>query len=198
MMRCMFLSPHDRLPVALSKNAGKTAGCQLPWKAVQISATLRTMAEQVTYRSATVPDVDRIFKLVSAMAQSGLMLRRSKYKIVTMLTNFVVAESADGELVACGALLPLWTDSAEIVSLAVDPRFQKGGIGKALVGELLERARRLGFQEVITLTYAVDFFSKLGFAVQPKDKFPWKLWRECLECPQLEQCDETVMSFRLH
>jgi amino-acid N-acetyltransferase len=155
------------------------------------------MAEGVRYRSATVPDVDRIFKLVSTMAQSGLMLRRSKYKIVTMLTNFVVAESQAGELAACGALLPLWTDSAEIVSLAVDPRFQGTGIGKGLALELLDRARRLGFREVITLTYAVEFFSKLGFSVQPKDRFPRKLWRECLECPQLEDCDETAMSFQL-
>ena len=155
------------------------------------------MAERVTYRPATVPDVDRIFKLVSAMAQSGLMLRRSKYKIITMLTNFVVAESETGELAACGALLPLWTDSAEIVSLAVDQRFQGTGIGKGLVHELLDRARRLGFREVITLTYAVDFFSRLGFTAQPKDRFPRKLWRECLECPQLEDCDETALSLQL-
>lgn len=155
------------------------------------------MAEHITYRSAAVPDVDRIFKLVSSMAQSGFMLRRSKYKIVTMLASFVVAESGNGELAACGALLPLWTDSAEIVSLAVDQRFQGMGVGKGLVHELLDRARRLGFQEVITLTYAVEFFSKLGFTVQPKDRFPRKLWRECLECPQLEECDETAMSFQL-
>jgi amino-acid N-acetyltransferase len=155
------------------------------------------MAENIIYRSATVPDVDRIFKLISSMAQSGFMLRRSKYKIITMLTNFVVAESATGELAACGALLPLWTDSAEIVSLAVDGRFQGLGIGKALVRELLSRARFLGFQEVITLTYAVEFFTKLGFAIQPKDTFPRKLWRECLECPQLEECDETALSFQL-
>jgi amino-acid N-acetyltransferase len=152
------------------------------------------MAEKVSYRSATVLDVDKIFKLISIMAQSRLMLRRSKYKIITLLTNFVVAESSTGELAACGALFPLWTDSAEIVSLAVDQRFHGLGIGKGLVKELLDRARRLGFQEVITLTYAVEFFTKLGFAVQPKDKFPRKLWRECLECPQLEDCDETAMS----
>jgi amino-acid N-acetyltransferase len=152
------------------------------------------MAEKVSYRSATVLDVDKIFKLISIMAQSRLMLRRSKYKIITLLTNFVVAESSAGELAACGALFPLWTDSAEIVSLAVDQRFHGMGIGKGLVKELLDRARRLGFQEVITLTYAVEFFTKLGFAVQPKDRFPRKLWRECLECPQLEDCDETAMS----
>jgi len=91
------------------------------------------MAENVIYRYAAVPDVDEIFKLVSSMAQSGLKLRRSKYRIITMLTNFVGAESGTGELVACGALFPLWADSAEIVSLAVDQRFQGVGIGEGLV-----------------------------------------------------------------
>jgi len=154
-------------------------------------------AKQVTYRSATVGDVDGIFRLVNSMAESGQMLHRSKYRIVTMLANFIVAESKSGELAGCGALFPLWTDSAEIVALAVGPRFQGAGVGKQLVAELLQRARNQGFPEVITLTCAVDFFSQLGFSVQPKDKFPRKLWRECLECPRLENCDETAMSIRL-
>ena len=152
---------------------------------------------QITYRPATVDDVDGIFRLVNSLAESGQMLRRSKYRIVTMLANFIVAESQSGQLAGCGALFPLWTDSAEIVALAVDPRFRGSGVGKQLVAELLELARRQGFPEVITLTYAVDFFSQLGFSVQPKDRFPRKLWRECLECPRLEDCDEVAMSIRL-
>ena len=152
---------------------------------------------QFNYRSAKVEDVDGIFKLVNAMAESGQMLRRSKYKIVTMLANFIVATSHSGELAGCGALFPLWTDSAEIAALAVVPRFQSNGVGHQLVRELLQRARSLGFPEVITLTYAVDFFSELGFSVQSKDRFPRKLWRECLECPRLEDCDEVAMSIRL-
>ncbi|MBN1837779.1 MAG: N-acetyltransferase [Spirochaetales bacterium] len=155
------------------------------------------MSSRVNYRSAVVSDVDGIFRLVGKMAQAGLMLRRSKYWIVTTLTDFVVAETGDGELAGCGALLPLWTDSAEIVSLAVEERFQREGIGKGLVRELLERARRLGFPEIITLTYEVDFFTGLGFEVRPKESFPRKLWRECLECPRLEECDENAMSLRL-
>jgi amino-acid N-acetyltransferase len=151
----------------------------------------------VRYRSATVGDVDGIFRLVNSAAESGQMLRRSKYRIVTMLASFIVAEAQSGELAGCGALFPLWTDSAEIVSLAVDPRFQGSGVGKGLVEELLRRAWSQGFPEVITLTYAVAFFSQLGFSVQPKDKFPRKLWRECLECPRLEDCDEIAMSIRL-
>ena len=158
---------------------------------------MAAVRQSITYRSATAGDVEGIFKLVNSLAESGKMLRRSKYRIVTMLASFIVAESGSGQLVGCGALFPLWTDSAEIVSLAVEPRLQGKGVGKALVGELLQQARRLGFPEVITLTYAVDFFSRLGFSVQPKDRFPRKLWRECLECPRLENCDEIAMSIHL-
>lgn len=154
-------------------------------------------SETVTYRPAEVRDVDGIFRLVNRMAQSGRMLQRSKYKIVTMLANFIVAETADGALAGCGALVPLWTDSAEIVALAVEEAFQRAGIGRNLVGALLELARRLGFPEVITLTYELAFFAGLGFRQEAKEKFPRKLWRECLECPRLEDCDETAMSIRL-
>jgi amino-acid N-acetyltransferase len=156
-----------------------------------------SMAESLTYRPAQVRDVEAIFRLVNRMAQSGRMLRRSKYKIVTMLANFIVAETQGGELAGCGALIPLWTDSAEIVALAVDESFQRTGIGKNLVSALLDLARRQGFPEVITLTYELEFFAGLGFRKDAKEKFPRKLWRECLECPRLEDCDETAMSIRL-
>jgi amino-acid N-acetyltransferase len=159
------------------------------------------IATRVSYRPATVRDVEGIFRLINRMAQAGLMLRRSKYRIVTMLSSFIVAEVAgnaeDSVLVGCGAVFPLWTDSAEIVALAVDERFQGSRVGKSLVEELLSRARAQGFPEVITLTYEVEFFRRLGFTAQPRDKFPRKLWRECLECPRLEDCDETAMSIRL-
>jgi N-acetylglutamate synthase-like GNAT family acetyltransferase len=54
--------------------------------------------DQFACRAATVGDVDGVFRLVNRMAESGQMLRRSKYRIVTMLTNFMVAESQGGEL----------------------------------------------------------------------------------------------------
>ena len=145
-------------------------------------------------RPAKVKDVDSIFRLIGQMADEGLMLRRSKYKIVTMISNFLVAEAEDGSIAGCGALMPLWLDSAEIMSLAVDSGLQGRGIGRSLVETLLGQARTLGFPEVITLTYQIAFFEKLGFRRENKDNYPRKLWRECLECPKLENCDEVAMS----
>jgi amino-acid N-acetyltransferase len=151
----------------------------------------------MTIRKATARDVQSVFALTNAMAKKGLMLPRSKYRIVTMLSSFSVAETDTGEIAGAGALVPLWTDMCEIMSLAVDPRYQGRGVGKLLVQALIEEGRRLEMPEVITLTYQVDFFRNLGFTVTDKDRFPRKMWRECLECPKLEECDETAMYLKL-
>ena len=148
----------------------------------------------ITIRKATAADVDSIFRLTNKMASRGLMLNRSKYKIVTMLQSFLVAVDAEKEaVIGCGAFGLLWTDLGEVMALAIDDDYQGKGVGKQLVNALLDEARKLMIPEVITLTYKPDFFSKLGFSVADKDKFPRKIWRECLECPKLEQCDEIML-----
>ena len=152
----------------------------------------------IDIRRPTVNDVDSIFKLINKMADKGLMLHRSKYKIVTTLGNFLVAEDLEkGKIVGCGAFSLLWTDLGEIMSLAIDNEYQNMKIGSRLVKALLEYGKKIKVPEIITLTYKPEFFKKLGFIMVNKDRFPRKLWRECLECPKLEQCDETILHILL-
>ncbi|MBN1409966.1 MAG: N-acetyltransferase [Spirochaetales bacterium] len=149
---------------------------------------------EFTIRRTTVLDIDEIFQLTNTMAKQGLMLPRSKYKIVSMIANFlVVEENTTKKIVACGAFAPLWTDIGEVLALAVDKDYWGKGIGSKLVKCLLLEAKRMKINDVITLTYQAEFFQKLGFKLTSKDIFPRKLWRECLECPKLEQCDETAL-----
>jgi amino-acid N-acetyltransferase len=149
--------------------------------------------QEFKIRRATTDDVDAIYSLTAEMAERGFMLPRTKYKIITMLTGFHVAENDEGTVVGCGAFSMLWTDMGEIMALAVDDAYWGKGVGKQLVESLISEGRRLKVNEVFTLTYQVDFFTKLGFSTTDKDRFPRKLWRECLECPKLENCDETAM-----
>lgn len=148
----------------------------------------------VKIRKATAKDVDGIFSLANKYAARGLMLSRSKYKIISMLQCFVVAEDeGTGAIVGCGALYMLWTDLAEIMTLAVEENFRGQGVGSRIVNALIDEAKQLKVPEILALTYQVEFFKKLGFNLSDKNLFPRKLWRECLECPKLEQCDESVM-----
>lgn len=151
------------------------------------------MEKTYTIRRARVDDVDAIFKLNALMAERKMMLSRSKYKIATLLPSFFVGEDREGKVIACGSCSVLWTDMAEICALAVADEWQGKGVGIALVDGLIEEAKRMRIPKLITLTYQVEFFKKAGFTIENKDAFPRKLWRECLECPKLEACDETAM-----
>ena len=109
------------------------------------------------------------------------------------MREWVVAE-IDGEIVACGSLLIMWADLAEVRSIAVKSGFQGQGLGQAVVLALVEEARRLGIPTVFCLTRAVPFFARLGFAVTERDRFPRKVWKDCIHCPVFANCDEVAMA----
>ncbi|HOV12794.1 MAG TPA: N-acetyltransferase [Spirochaetota bacterium] len=140
-------------------------------------------------RDATVNDADQIVDLVNNFAKRGLMLSKTPYKVYSTIQNFFVIE-VDGKIIGCAALNILWKDMGEICSLAVHPDYQGKGFGRMLVEMGMKKAKELGLPKVISLTYQDKFFEKLGFKLVDKSQFPRKLWRECLECPKLEVCDE--------
>lgn len=151
----------------------------------------------MTIRPAKVTDIEHIHTLINYHASQGLMLPRTKYKIYSRLQGFVVAEDEQQEIAGCGALVVLWGDLAEIQSLVVAAHRQGMGYGKKIVEKLIEKAASLAIPNVLTLTYQVDFFARLGFSIIEKDSIPRKMWGECLECPKLECCDETAMMYRI-
>jgi len=71
--------------------------------------------------------------------------------------------SAHGRVAGCGALHVMWEDLAEIRTVAVREDCRGLGIGHAIVGALLRRARAVGVNRVFCLTFAVDFFGRHGF-----------------------------------
>lgn len=148
-------------------------------------------------RNATVLDEERILLLVNSHASQGLMLAKTPYKIFSNIQKFFVAENDAGIVVGCVSLSVMWRDSAEVTSLAVDKDYFGQGVGRALVEKCIEAARTLKIPKLIALTYQDKFFEKLNFRLIDKDMFPRKLWRECLECPKLEFCDEKAYMFEI-
>lgn len=146
-------------------------------------------------RQAKARDVEKIFQLIKVNSDQALMLPRSRYKIFSRLQGAVVAEDDNHEIIGCAVLVILWGDLAEIQSLVVAPHKRGKGLGKKIVEALIEKAAALDIPKILTLTYQVDFFSKLGFKIIDKDLIPRKIWGECLECPKLESCDETAMMY---
>lgn len=143
-------------------------------------------------RNATVKDVEAIHSLISQYAQLDKMLFRSKAYIFDNLQMFSVAE-ADGKVVGCCALQVIWSDLAEIKSLAVLDEYKNKGIGKALLENAVKQAKDLEVEKVFALTLEPLFFEKRGFAVVDKKTLPMKVWSDCARCPKQDNCDETAV-----
>jgi len=142
-------------------------------------------------RKPTLRDVPGIAKLIRHYAERRFMLPRSPDQISETLRDFFICEE-DGEVVACGAL-HLWSDLAEIRSLAVAESHWRRGLGTAIVRSCLEEARALGVKTVFTLTYQPGFFERLGFQRTHKERFPQKIWVDCALCPQFPNCGEVAL-----
>lgn len=143
-------------------------------------------------RNATVRDAQAIHELISTHAQRDRMLFRPISDVFEGLQAFFVAE-IEGRVVGCCALKIIWSDLAEIQSLAVREGWAGHGIGRALVEACAQRARDLGLARLFTLTLEPAFFQKVGFQVVEKASLPMKVWSDCARCPKQDHCDEIAM-----
>lgn len=147
-------------------------------------------------RNAKITDVEAIYALINFYAEQDRMLFRSKADIFENLQAFIVAQ-LDDCLAGCCALQIIWSDLAEIKSLAVHQSQTGTGVGKMLVTQAIEQARQLGLPRIFALTLKPDFFEKLGFRVVEKDSLPMKVWSDCAKCPKQQNCDEIAVIYKI-
>lgn len=143
-------------------------------------------------RKAVMSDTESIYKLISEYAKEGKLLARTYASIYEDLQSFVVAV-LNNEVVGISSLTILDRNLAEVRSLAVSPAYVGKGIGKALVKQIIKETGNLEITKLISLTYQIEFFSKLGFNQVDKNELPQKMWKDCITCPKLHSCDETAM-----
>jgi amino-acid N-acetyltransferase len=143
-------------------------------------------------RNAKVSDAKAINALISSYAERDRMLFRSMADIYENLQTFTVAE-LDRNVVGCCALEVIWSDLAEIKSLAIDEAYKGKGIGKKLVEAALEKAADIGVPKVFALTLEPEFFEKLGFTKVDMETLPMKVWSDCARCPKQQHCDEIAV-----
>lgn len=143
-------------------------------------------------RKAKVGDIKRIQELINYFAGRDLMLPRSLNILYENLRDFFVCEDKN-KIVGCSALHISWDDLAEIKSLAVARNYQNKGIGRRLAEACILEAKEIGAGRVFVLTYAPDFFKKLGFRQTAHNKLPHKIWAECINCPKFPDCRETAL-----
>ena len=154
------------------------------------------LSEAPLVRPATEADVPAIVEVVAANARQGHLLPRSADNIHASLPTWLVAE-VGGRVVGIGSLLAMSPTLVEVRSLAVLPSHRRYGVGALLVRGLVERASARRIPTVFALTRAVSFFTKLGFVITNRERFPEKVWKDCVICPLQHACDETAVELDL-
>ena len=83
--------------------------------------------DEMTIEKAVVTDAALILGLVNELAQQQIMLPRAPASVIENIRDFVIAR-VDGRFAGCGALHVVWSDLAEIRSIAVDPSLRQHSI----------------------------------------------------------------------
>jgi amino-acid N-acetyltransferase len=143
-------------------------------------------------RKAVLPDAENLHTLIADFTGDGTLLPRSLAEICENIRDFTVVVEGD-TLLGCGALHLYGTHLAEIRSIAVWPRHKGNGGGRLLVDALLEEAELHHVQCVCLFTRIPEFFGHMGFIEAKREELPDKIYKDCANCPKLQECDEVAM-----
>jgi len=117
-------------------------------------------------------DLPDILRLMEPLMQSGILIRRSAEQIQINKADYSVLE-IDGSVRACGALHDWGERQGEIAAVATDPQYTALGLGRKIVGYLIEKARKIKMRRVFVLTTQTqDWFESLGFKEVAVDSLP--------------------------
>jgi amino-acid N-acetyltransferase len=147
-------------------------------------------------RAAVLPDVDGIYAVIRPYAEEGVLLPRDVSELCENVRDFVVAEQShagEHQIVGCGALHLYGMHLAELRSIAVSPEYKGLGVGRMLVEALLQESRRHRVKCVCLFTRTPGFFGHLGFEIARREELPDKIYKDCIHCPRLHDCDEIAM-----
>jgi len=151
------------------------------------------MLQRLEFVKATLADIAQMQELVSLEVASGVILDRSDDEIATNIRSYTLA-LFDGELIGFTALHIHTSYLAEIRSLIVKDGFRGQKIGEKLINKVLDEAKSLGVQRVLSLTYKQSFFERLGFVEIPKESLPeHKIWADCIKCKHFPVCNEVSL-----
>ena len=147
---------------------------------------------ELIVEKATISDAEEMHRLINYFADKDEMLPRPLSEIYENIRDYFVVRQG-GQVTGCAALHVMWSDLAEVKSVAVAEDAQRQGTGSRLVEACLKEARGLGLPTVFCLTYKPTFFQKFGFAEIDKMELPRKVWTECYHCSKFPDCEEVAL-----
>ena len=120
------------------------------------------MIEGLVIRPARTSDIKVIRELIDLYTLQRRLLTKETVTLFESVQEFTVAE-LNGKVIGCGALHVMWEDLAEVRTLATLEEYRGKGVGKRILSDLVERAKRIGVKRLFCLTFETEFFARNGF-----------------------------------
>jgi len=150
----------------------------------------------IVLRTAGPDDAPALHALIEAHLEEGHLLPRALDELTRHAARFVVG-LAGTRVVACAELAPLSAQVAEVRSLVVHRDARHDGVGRALVDELVRRARVHGFDTLSAFTHGPGYFVRMGFSLVPHHWMRDKIAADCQSCALFRRCGQSAVALSL-
>jgi amino-acid N-acetyltransferase len=177
-------------------------------------------------RKALPQDIPQIRNFLREFNEKWLLVPRTMADLYSQVRDYFIIHDIYGpfQIAGVAALHVCWENTGEIRSLAVHEKYQKQGMGKALLMACLDEAWDLGLKNIFILTRIPDYFERILFAPKTtmvdvkfmsevelknpveirrfhrisRDQLPPVAWADCVGCPRFPDCDEIPMMLELY
>jgi len=154
-------------------------------------------------RKASKRDSTGISKLTQKFSTT---LSRSPKEILRLAGNFYVVENQNSRIIGCCGF-KVWDNDAEIISLIVEKPYQRKGIAKKLLKEIIGQLKKIKSVKCIfalaTSDVAEKIFKPAGFFPAEIQMFNQKVAKDCKRCQKNKLnsknqylCDEIALLYK--
>jgi len=136
-----------------------------------------TSTQHTRITRAHETDIPSLLSLNNRYSAAGLTLARTPEFAANHLGDYRVLRDASGGILGCVALDEYSPSLVELVGLAVHPKARGRGYGVMLIEEIVDLARRRGYDEIFATSFSEAIFEACGFLKEKLDEFPEKVLR---------------------
>ncbi len=123
-------------------------------------------------RGMKADDIPEVLRLMQPFVLEGALIPRNERILLENLHTFVVYET-DDRIHGCASLIEWEGGTGEIAAVAVDPEYEKLGIGRKLILYLIAAASKRNLKKLFLLTtQAADWFESRGFKIGGLEDLP--------------------------
>jgi amino-acid N-acetyltransferase len=146
-------------------------------------------------KNAELSDAESIYALLKPYSSEGIILERTLNDIRHSIDKFLTAKTG-GTIAGVISYHEYGKKLKEVRSLAVKKEMSGKGIGSLLLNHLIDiLIEKIPDAKIFVLTYSPEFFRKEGFSDVMKDSLPEKIWKDCNNCGNKDDCGETALVY---